>query len=203
MDPKIIVEVLTPDFHGKESALRVVLEANPEILNHNLETVERLTPFVRSRAKYRLSLEVLRLAKQLAPVVTERPHAGPGRGKNVFEAMDDLRAANVQVLTMGQYLRPTPQHLPVVEYIEPETFSLYGEIARRKGFEFVASGPLVRSSYTQRISIPSAIGNNCRLALVYRCSGQTAARLCPCRRGRIPRSSSLFFQRRYLARETF
>jgi lipoic acid synthetase len=150
MDPKIIVEVLTPDFHGKESALRVVLEANPEIFNHNLETVERLTPFVRSRAKYRLSLEVLRLAKQLAPHVVTKSGLmlGLGEGENeLFEAMDDLRAANVQVLTMGQYLRPTPQHLPVVEYIEPETFSLYGEIARGKGFEFVASGPLVRSSY--------------------------------------------------------
>jgi lipoyl synthase len=150
LDPKIIVEVLTPDFNGKESALRVVLKANPDIFNHNLETVERLTPFVRSRAKYRLSLEVLRLAKQLAPHVVTKSGLmlGLGEGENeLFEALDDLRAANVQVLTMGQYLRPTPQHLPVVEYIQPETFSLYGEVARRKGFEFVASGPLVRSSY--------------------------------------------------------
>jgi lipoyl synthase len=150
LDSTIIVEVLTPDFNGKEAALRVVLEANPDIFNHNIETVERLTPFVRSRAKYRLSLEVLRLAKQLAPHVITKSGLmlGLGEGENeLFEAMDDLRAANVQVLTMGQYLRPTPQHLPVVEYVQPETFSLYGEIARRKGFEFVASGPLVRSSY--------------------------------------------------------
>ena len=150
MDPKIIIEVLTPDFNGKERALRLVLQARPHIFNHNLETVERLTPFVRSRAKYRLSLEVLRMAKHIAPdsVTKSGIMLGLGETENeLFEALDDLRSANVQVLTMGQYLRPTPQHLPVVEYINPETFTLYGEIARRKGFDFVASGPLVRSSY--------------------------------------------------------
>ncbi len=150
MDPKIITEVLTPDFNGKEWALRLVLEARPHIFNHNVETVERLTPQVRSRAKYRLSLEVLRMAKHIAPDIVTKSGLMLGLGETeneLFEALDDLRTANVQVLTMGQYLRPTPQHLPVVEYIRPETFALYGEIARRKGFEFVASGPLVRSSY--------------------------------------------------------
>jgi lipoic acid synthetase len=150
MDPKIIIEVLTPDFNGKERALRLVLESRPHIFNHNLETVERLTPFVRSRAKYRLSLEVLRMAKHMAPDIVTKSGIMLGLGEmenELFEALDDLRSANVQVLTMGQYLRPTPQHLPVVEYINPETFTLYGEIARRKGFDFVASGPLVRSSY--------------------------------------------------------
>jgi lipoic acid synthetase len=150
MDPKIIIEVLTPDFNGKERALRLVLKARPHIFNHNLETVERLTPFVRSRAKYRLSLEVLRTAKHIAPDIVTKSGIMLGLGETeneLFEALDDLRSANVQVLTMGQYLRPTPQHLPVVEYINPETFTLYGEIARRKGFDFVASGPLVRSSY--------------------------------------------------------
>ena len=150
MDPKIIIEVLTPDFNGKELALRLVLEARPHIFNHNLETVERLTPFVRSRAKYRLSLQVLRMAKSIAPDIVTKSGIMLGLGETeneLFEALDDLRSAHVQVLTMGQYLRPTPQHLPVVEYINPETFTLYGEIARRKGFDFVASGPLVRSSY--------------------------------------------------------
>jgi lipoic acid synthetase len=150
MDPEIIIEVLTPDFKGKQAALRCVLQARPDIFNHNLETVERLTPSVRSRAKYRLSLEVLRTAGEIAPEIVTQSGLMLGLGETeneLFEAMDDLRSANVRVLTMGQYLRPTPQHLPVVEYISPETFTLYGEIARRKGFEFVASGPLVRSSY--------------------------------------------------------
>lgn len=150
MDPKIIIEVLTPDFNGKEWALQLALKARPHIFNHNIETVERLTPVVRSRAKYRLSLEVLRMAKAIAPEIVTKSGLMLGLGESeneIFEALDDLRSAGVQVLTMGQYLRPTPQHLPVVEYINPETFALYGEIARRKGFEFVASGPLVRSSY--------------------------------------------------------
>jgi lipoyl synthase len=150
VDPKIIIEVLTPDFNGKEWALRLVLDAQPHIFNHNIETVERLTPVVRSRAKYRLSLEVLRMAKAIAPEIVTKSGMMLGLGETeneLFEALDDLRTVGVQVLTLGQYLRPTPQHLPVVEYIHPETFTLYGDIARRKGFEFVASGPLVRSSY--------------------------------------------------------
>jgi lipoyl synthase len=150
MDTAIIIEVLTPDFNGKEWALRLVLDARPHIFNHNIETVERLTPLVRSRARYRLSLEVLRLAKVIAPELVTKSGVMLGLGETeneLFEALDDLRSVGVQVLTMGQYLRPTPRHLPVVEYVNPETFALYGEIARRKGFEFVASGPLVRSSY--------------------------------------------------------
>ena len=150
MDPKIVIEVLTPDFNGKEFALQRVLDARPQIFNHNLETVERLTPLVRSRAKYRLSLDFLRRAKELLPTTVTKSGLMLGLGETeneIFEAMDDLRESGVQVLTLGQYLRPTPQHLPVVEYIRPETFDLYGDIARRKGFEFVASGPLVRSSY--------------------------------------------------------
>ena len=130
--------------------LQVVLEAHPEIFNHNLETVERLTPLVRSRAKYRTSLEVLRRAKELSPEVVTKSGVMLGLGETepeLFQTMDDLRAAGCQVLTLGQYLRPTPQHLPVVAYIEPAQFDLYGEIARKKGFEYVASGPLVRSSY--------------------------------------------------------
>lgn len=150
VDPEIIIEVLTPDFNGRDEPLRTVLDAKPHVFNHNLETVERLTPVVRSRAKYRLSLDFLERAKELDPGVVTKSGLMLGLGETeteIFQAMDDLREANVQVLTLGQYLRPTPQHLPVVEYVRPETFDLYREIATNKGFEYVASGPLVRSSY--------------------------------------------------------
>ena len=149
-DASIIIEVLVPDFNGKDYSLRTVLEAAPHIFNHNLETVERLTPVVRSRAKYKLSLEFLARAKELRPDITTKSGIMLGLGETeteIFQAMDDLREHGVEVLTMGQYLRPTPQHLPVVEYIRPEVFNLYGDIARNKGFTHVASGPLVRSSY--------------------------------------------------------
>jgi lipoic acid synthetase len=153
MDPSIIVEVLVPDFHARDRCIQIVLDAGPDIYNHNMETVERLTPLVRSRAKYRTSLQVLRRAKQISSgdqgVVTKSGvMLGLGETETeLFQTMDDLREVGCQVLTMGQYLRPTPNHLPVVEYITPAQFELYGDIARKKGFEHVASGPLVRSSY--------------------------------------------------------
>ncbi len=152
--PDAVIETLTPDFRGREESLRTVLEARPEVFNHNVETVERLTPQVRSRAKYRLSLQVLCRAKELAAelgiaaVTKSGIMLGLGETEmEIFQTMDDLREAGVEVLTMGQYLRPSPQHLPVVEYVPPETFALYGDIARKKGFRHVSSGPLVRSSY--------------------------------------------------------
>jgi lipoyl synthase len=153
MDSSIIIEVLVPDFHADDSCIQAVLDAGPDIYNHNMETVERLTPVVRSRAKYRTSLQVLRRAKQLSSrgrgIVTKSGiMLGLGETEpEIFQTMDDLREVGCQVLTMGQYLRPTPNHLPVVEFVTPEQFDLYGEIARKKGFEHVASGPLVRSSY--------------------------------------------------------
>jgi lipoic acid synthetase len=150
MDPAIIVEVLVPDFHADDSSIQTVLDASPDIYNHNMETVERLTPVVRSRAKYRTSLQVLRRAKELSPRVVTKSGIMLGLGETepeIFQTMDDLREVGCQVLTMGQYLRPTPNHLPVVEFLTPQQFDLYGEIARKKGFEHVASGPLVRSSY--------------------------------------------------------
>ncbi len=150
MDPTVIIEVLTPDFNGKETSLQRVIDAKPNVFNHNLETVERLSPVVRSRAKYQLSLEVLARIKKMAPDIVTKSGLMLGLGETeneLFQSMDDLRESNVQVLTLGQYLRPTPQHLPVVEYIRPETFELYREIGYKKGFEYVASGPLVRSSY--------------------------------------------------------
>ena len=149
-DSSIVIEVLVPDFNGREESLREVLAAEPDIFNHNLETVERLTPQVRSRAKYRLSLSVLKRAKQIDAQVVTKSGIMLGLSETeseLFQAMDDLREAGVRVLTLGQYLRPTPQHLPVVEYILPEAFETYREIGLGKGFEYVASGPLVRSSY--------------------------------------------------------
>ena len=153
MDSSIIIEVLVPDFHAEDSCIQTVLDAGPDIYNHNMETVERLTPVVRSRAKYQTSLQVLRRAKQFSSrgrgIVTKSGiMLGLGETEpEIFQTMDDLREVGCQVLTMGQYLRPTPNHLPVVEFVTPEQFDLYGEIARKKGFEHVASGPLVRSSY--------------------------------------------------------
>ena len=150
MDPSVIIEVLVPDFHAQNWCIRIVLDAAPDIFNHNLETVERLTPLVRSRAKYRTSLEVLRQAKQIAPKIATKSGVMLGLGEKepeLFQTMDELREIGCQVLTMGQYLRPSAKHLPVVEFVSPERFEAYGEIARAKGFEHVASGPLVRSSY--------------------------------------------------------
>lgn len=150
VDPAIVIEVLTPDFNGKESSIQRVIDARPHVFNHNLETVERLSPLVRSRAKYQLSLDVLKRVKEIAPDIVTKSGLMLGLGETeneLFQSMDDLRESNVQVLTLGQYLRPTPQHLPVVEYVRPEAFDLYREIGYKKGFEYVASGPLVRSSY--------------------------------------------------------
>jgi len=151
VNPNIIIEVLVPDFNDRDWALEMVMQARPHIFNHNLETVRRLTPLVRSRAQYDRSLTVL---KKASAMVKGKVSAKSGimlglgeREEEIFEAMDDLLAHDVTVLTLGQYLRPTPRHLPVVEYIKPETFDRYKEVALEKGFRHVASGPLVRSSY--------------------------------------------------------
>ncbi len=150
MDPTVIVEVLVPDFHAQDWCIQTVLGAGPDIFNHNMETVERLTPLVRSRAKYRTSLEVLSKAKKISPKTVTKSGVMLGLGETapeLFQTMEDLREIDCQVLTMGQYLRPPPDLLPVVDFVSPERFEAYGEIARAKGFAHVASGPLVRSSY--------------------------------------------------------
>ncbi|HEY0368563.1 MAG TPA: lipoyl synthase, partial [Chthoniobacterales bacterium] len=125
MDPSIIIEVLVPDFHAQDWCIEIVTNAGPEIFNHNMETVERLTPLVRSRAKYRTSLEVLRKAKALSPQTVTKSGVMLGLGETepeLFQTMDDLREVGCEVLTLGQYLRPTPNHLPVVEFVTPERF---------------------------------------------------------------------------------
>lgn len=150
-NPGITIEILVPDFNGKDDALEIVMKARPHIFNHNLETVERLTPLVRSRAVYHRSLHVLKRAAEMSPGrVATKSGIMLGLGETepeIFQALDDLRENGVTVLTMGQYLRPSAKHLPVVEYITPEKFDWLKEIAERKGFKHVASGPLVRSSY--------------------------------------------------------
>ena len=149
--PHTIIEVLTSDFNGKEASLAAVMEARPHIFNHNLETVERLSPLVRFRAKYRLSLQVLKRALEMAPgmVVTKSGiMLGLGETRDEIErTMDDLREHGVTVLTMGQYLRPSPRHLPVIDYLHPDVFAELREVALSKGFRHVASGPLIRSSH--------------------------------------------------------
>jgi len=150
-NPGIVVEVLVPDFLDRDASIEVVLSANPEIYNHNLETVRRLTPVVRSRATYDRSLSVLRKVKDKrgGELYTKSGlMLGLGEAEQeLFTAMEDLRAARCDLLTLGQYLQPTLKHLPVVEFVSPERFEVYGERARKMGFVHVASGPMVRSSY--------------------------------------------------------
>ena len=147
----IIIEVLVPDFLDKDDSLQMVLDAEPEIFNHNLETVRRLTPQVRSRAKYERSLSVLQKVKERGNGrIFTKSGMMLGLGESeveLFEAMRDLRTAKCDILTLGQYLQPSLCHLPVAEYVAPSKFNEFGEIAREMGFMHVASGPMVRSSY--------------------------------------------------------
>ena len=148
------VEVLTPDFIGKPGALERVVAAKPEVFNHNTETVPRLYRQVRGRkSDYRWTLELLRRVKQLDPAIKTKSGLMLGLGETTEELLDtlaDLRDAGVDFLTLGQYLRPTPEHLPVVRYLPPDEFDDLGRSARRMGFAQVASGPIVRSSYHAR-----------------------------------------------------
>ena len=151
LNPKTIIEVLVPDFNDNDAAIENVLSANPHIFNHNLETVRRLTPEVRHRATYDRSLAVLGKAKQKRGNSIRTKSGlmlGLGeREEEVLVALEDLRRANCDILTLGQYLQPTLKHLPVVEFVTPEQFAAYGNVARELGFVHVASGPMVRSSY--------------------------------------------------------
>jgi lipoyl synthase len=151
LNPRTVIEVLTPDFNERASSIDTVLAARPHIFNHNLETVRRLTPAVRSRATYDRSLSVLNQAKtRAAGKACTKSGLMLGLGETdaeIFTALEDLRRVGCDILTLGQYLQPTLKHLPVVEYVHPERFSFYGQRAREMGFVHVASGPMVRSSY--------------------------------------------------------
>ncbi|MEZ4790496.1 MAG: lipoyl synthase [Flavobacteriales bacterium] len=146
--PATTMETLIPDFQGKWENLAVVTEAAPDILSHNLETVRRLTKQVRIQAKYDRSLEVLMRAKRAGLRTKSGVMLGLGESdQEVEETMDDLRSVNVDILTLGQYLQPTKAHLPVAEFIHPDRFARFKEVGLAKGFRYVESGPLVRSSY--------------------------------------------------------
>ncbi len=151
LNPGIIIEVLVPDFLDKDDCIEKVLAARPEVYNHNLETVRRLTPSVRHRATYDRSLSVLGKVKERAGhSIYTKSGIMLGLGETEEElltAMRDLRQVGCDILTLGQYLQPTLKHLPVVEFVRPERFEAYGQMAREMGFVHVASGPLVRSSY--------------------------------------------------------
>jgi lipoic acid synthetase len=146
--PGTTLETLIPDFAGKWENLEVIIEVAPEIVSHNLETVRRLTKQVRIQAKYDRSLEVLFRLKKGGMRTKSGVMLGLGETVDeVIETMQDLRAVGVDILTLGQYLQPTPKHLPVMEFIEPSQFEKYRILGLEMGFRFVESGPLVRSSY--------------------------------------------------------
>ena len=150
-NPGIVIEILVPDFLDKDFAIDTVLTANPEIYNHNLETVRRLTPSVRHRATYDRSLSVLAKVKaKRGDTIYTKSGIMLGLGETedeLLEALSDLRAAHCDLLTLGQYLQPSLKHLPVVEFVRPEKFAEYKIRAEEMGFVHVASGPMVRSSY--------------------------------------------------------
>jgi lipoic acid synthetase len=160
ISPATVIEVLTPDFLDRDDAIDAVLAAEPHIFNHNLETVRRLTPSVRSRATYDRSLSVLGKVKaRKGQGIHTKSGLMLGLGETepeLFTAMEDLRRAGCNILTLGQYLQPTLKHLPVVEYVSPERFARYKTIAEGMGFIHVASGPMVRSSYhADEFQLPS------------------------------------------------
>lgn len=148
VNPNTTVEVLLPDFDGKRELIELALSAEPHIAGHNLETVERITPLVRSKAKYRTSLETLRIMSESGIPTKSGIMLGLGEThEEILQALRDLREAGVSIVTLGQYLRPTAKHYPVDRYVSPEEFDLLKEEALAMGFKYVASAPLVRSSY--------------------------------------------------------
>ena len=148
--PNTTIEVLTPDFLRKKGAIEAVVEARPDVYNHNLETVPRLYPTIRPGARYYNSLRLLDTVKRLDPSIFTKSGIMAGLGEDkreVYQVMDDMRAAEVDFLTIGQYLRPTPRHAEVARYVTPDEVTSYGKMARAKGFLMVSSSPLTRSSY--------------------------------------------------------
>jgi lipoic acid synthetase len=147
-NPDTKIEVLIPDFSGDASRIQKVIDARPDVISHNLETCERLTPAIRSAAKYRRSLEVIKYIAENYTVAKSGIMLGLGETHDeILQVMDDLLEVGCKVMTIGQYLAPTLKHLPVVEYIHPDRFADYKKTGLEKGFSFVESSPLVRSSY--------------------------------------------------------
>ncbi len=149
--PETTIEILTPDFRNKmESAVEAIVDAGPDVYNHNLETVPRLYPMIRPGARYYASLRLLDQVKRHDPRIFTKSGVMLGLGEErleVHQVMDDMRSAQIDFLTMGQYLQPTPKHTKVIDFVTPQAFSAYGAIARAKGFLQVAASPLTRSSY--------------------------------------------------------
>lgn len=148
--PGTTIEVLTPDFLRKEDSIRIVAEAKPDVYNHNIETVPRLYKTIRPGARYFNSLHLLKTVKEIDPSIFTKSGIMVGLGEEydeVLQVMDDLRAAEVDFMTIGQYLQPTPAHAPVDRFVTPDEFSMMGRQAKAKGFLMVASTPLTRSSY--------------------------------------------------------
>ncbi|WP_281503700.1 lipoyl synthase [Ectobacillus sp. JY-23] len=161
-NPFTSIEVLPSDMGGVYENLKMLMDARPDILNHNIETVRRLSDRVRARAKYERSLEFLRRAKEMQPDIPTKSSIMIGLGETkeeIIEAMDDLRANHVDILTLGQYLQPSKKHLPVVKYWSPAEFAELKEIALSKGFSHCEAGPLVRSSYHADEQVKSAQEN--------------------------------------------
>lgn len=166
-NPFTSIEVLPSDMGGVLENLKMLMDARPDILNHNIETVKRLTPRIRARATYERSLEFLRRAKELQPDIPTKSSIMIGLGETkeeLIEAMDDLRANNVDILTLGQYLQPSKKHLDVVKYYHPDEFAELKEIALQKGFSHCEAGPLVRSSYHADEQVNSAAKHKQQLA---------------------------------------
>jgi lipoyl synthase len=166
-NPFTSIEVLPSDMGGVLENLQALMDARPDILNHNIETVKRLTPRIRARATYDRSLEFLRRSKELQPDIPTKSSIMVGLGETkeeLIEAMDDLRANNVDILTLGQYLQPSKKHLEVVKYYHPDEFAELKEIALQKGFSHCEAGPLVRSSYHADEQVNSAAKHKQQLA---------------------------------------
>lgn len=148
LNPQITLETLIPDFDGKTELLNIVIAAKPEVISHNLETTRRLTPLVRTKAKYETSLKVLKHIANSGIIAKTGIMLGLGETREeILQTMDDALASGCKVFTIGQYLQPTRQHLEVQEYISPEIFDEYKKIGLEKGFKAIESSPLVRSSY--------------------------------------------------------
>ena len=150
MSPSTTIEILTPDFLRKPGALEIVIEAKPDVFNHNMETVPRLYKTIRPGARFEHSLSILAEVKNIDPMIFTKSGIMVGLGETNDEVaciMDDLRDANVDFMTIGQYLQPTPKHAPVDRFVTPNIFSYFEGLGRQKGFLMMASTPLTRSSY--------------------------------------------------------
>jgi lipoic acid synthetase len=161
LNPDTTLETLIPDFKGKAEDVQRIIEAAPEVVSHNVETVERLTRQVRIQAKYRRSMEVLKILKQGGMRTKSGVMLGLGEAKEeVLQTMQDLRNSGVDVITLGQYLQPTRKHLPVIRFVHPDEFAEYREAGYNMGFDYVESGPLVRSSYHSERHVIPGYGKN-------------------------------------------